>query len=360
MIKDNKPNKVENSPILITAEELNQFLYKVLIKENVDEFSARSVSDGLIHASLRGVDSHGIRLFPHYLRAVQGGRINRNPRFKFNQSSASTATLDADNAFGHAAGMKAVEKVVKLTEKSGMGSVSVKNSSHFGAASFFGLEIARHNLIGFSFTHSDPLIPPTHAKKPYLGNNPICFTAPCDGEEPLCLDMATSMITFNKVLRLREDGQSAPPNSGFDENGDETTDPNQIVSLAPVGGHKGYGLSLMVDVLCALLSGMPFGPHVGHMYNDPMDHPRRLGQYFMAIKIDAFQDIGVFKKRMKQLALELRAQNPKESSNPVMVAGDPEKIEAGKRQKNGIPISRFEQSFLEKLSMEYKIELVVK
>jgi len=344
---------------LIKADNVNRFIFNILIKEQVESFSAQSVADGLVHASTRGVDSHGIRLFPHYLKAVKGGRINRNPRFDFKKTTATTGILDADNAYGHAAGMKAVHEVIQLAGESGMGSVSVKNSSHFGAASFFGLEIAKHNMLGFSFTHSDPLIPPTGGKRPYLGNNPICFTAPCKGEDPLCLDMATSMITFNKVLKLREDGLDAPPSTGFDKNGIEAIDSNQIVSLAPIGAYKGYGLSLMVDILCALLSGMPFGPHVGHMYNDPLDKPRQLGQFFMAINIDSFQNSVMFKNRLKQLMDDLRNQEALNLEIPVMVAGDPEKMIAIERSHTGIPISNFERSFLENLGQEYEVDLII-
>jgi len=315
------------------------------------------VSDGLVHASLRGVDSHGIRLFPHYLAALKGGRINGQPKFLFDKTSPSTGILDADDAFGHSAGLKAVSKVVSMAKKSGMGSVSVKRSTHFGAASFFGLEMAKHDMLGFSFTNSDPLIPPTRGTNPYLGNNPICFTTPCADEDPICLDMATSMITFNKVLRMRENKETAPAGVGFDVNGYDTTDPNKIVSLAPAGGYKGYGLSLMVEILCALLSGMPFGPHIGHMYNDTLDKKRNLGQFFMAIKINCFSDPVQFKMRVKQLAIELRSQDQIDPNLPILVAGDPEKKISEERIHNGIPIGKYEQEFFHDLSIEYGIQL---
>jgi ureidoglycolate dehydrogenase (NAD+) len=341
----------------IPSNQIRDFLYTILRQEEVEEFSAAAVSDGLVHASLRGVDSHGIRLFPHYLASLKGGRINGQPQFSFSRTSSSTGILDADDAFGHAAGLRAVKEVVELSNKAGMGSVSVKRSTHFGAASFFGLEIAKHNMLGFSFTHSDPLIPPTGGKKPFLGNNPICFTAPCQGEDPICLDMATSMITFNKVLRMREDKEMAPTGVGFDKNGIEAMDPNKIVSLAPVGGYKGYGLSLMVEILCAVLSGMPFAPSIGHMYNDSLDKKRNLGQFFMAIKIESFLDLKHFKERIKELADDLRNQEPADSKKELLVAGDPEKIMEEKRRKNGIPVGKVENDFFNELSVEYGIQL---
>ena len=341
----------------LTTNQIHTLLYEVLKKENVQEFSANAVVDGLLHASLRGVDSHGFRLFPHYLSALKGGRINGQPDFSFEQTSPSTGILNADDAFGHAAGMKAVENVINLADSAGIGSVSVRKSTHFGAASFFSLKIAKNDLLGFSFTNSDPLILPTNGKIPYLGNNPICFTAPCADEEPICLDMATSMVTFNKVLRFRENNTEAPRGIGFDKNGIETTDPNEIVGLAPAGEHKGYGLSLMVEVLCSLLSTMPFGPHIGHMYNDPLDTKRNIGQFFMAIKIGNFTDPEKFKQRLKEMVNELRDLESIDPDKSVMVAGDPEKIISIERGKRGIPLMPNEIKYLVELSEKYDLLL---
>jgi len=339
----------------VSVGNVQNLLFEVLRREGVDEYSSSAVSKGLTHASLRGVDSHGIRLFRHYLAALNAGRVNGRPKFSFSKSSPSTSTLDADHAFGHAAGMKAVEETIQLAKASGLGAVSVQHSTHFGAASFFGLEIARNDMIGLSFTHSDPLIAPTGGKKAYLGNNPVCFTAPCDGEQPICLDMATSTITFNEVLRLRGEGLSAPFGSGFDRDGRETADPNEIVSLSPVGGYKGYGLSLMVEVLCALLSSAPFGPNIGHMYNDPLDSKRNLGHFFLAINIEKFVKTASFKHRLKQLVTELRQQERVDLDKPVFVAGDPEKVTSEERREKGLPVNSDDKEFFQKLATRHDL-----
>jgi len=341
----------------IQSNEIQSLIRDVLLKEGLDEFSSNAVADGLIHASLRGVDSHGVRLFSHYLSALKNGRINNNPNMKFSQSNLSTGLLDADDAFGHAAGLKAIEYAIKLAKSSGMGSVSVKKSSHFGAASFFGLKIADQDMLGFSFTHSDPLIPPTFGKEPYLGNNPICFTAPGINDQHFCLDMATSIITFNKILHLREKKQEAPLGVGYDIDGIETSDPNKIVSLAPVGGYKGYGLSLMVEILCALLSSMPFGPHVGNMYKDPISKKRNLGHFFMAIDVNSFVEISSFKNRLNELLNELREQERINPDIGIKVAGDNENIIFSEREKNGIPLDEEEKLIFLNLSKEYKLNL---
>ena len=334
---------------------IQTFINEILKKEGVDNFVAKCVSQGLVHASLRGVDSHGIRLLPHYLNGLKSGRINPKPDYKFRRTSQSTGTLDADDTYGHAAGMEAVKHAIELASEAGTGLIAVNKSSHFGAASYFALEISKHDMIGLSFTHSDSLIVPTAAKTKFLGNNPICFTAPCEGEDPICLDMATSKITFNKILQLREEGAVAPPGVGADINGNESEDPNQIVNLLPVGSHKGYGLSLMVEILCSLLTGVPFGPHISGMYNAPIEKKRNLGHFFMAIRIDSFQDLNLFKKRMKQLAEELRNMEPLNSDTSVQVAGDPEKAVSMERKTNGIPLRDVEVDFFTQFASEYSI-----
>ena len=334
---------------------IREFIFEVLKKDGVDPVAAGQVADGLVHASLRGVDSHGIRLLPHYLKALKAGRINPCPNYKFQRTSQSTGVLDADNAFGHAAGMAAVEQVLELAKEAGIGAVGVQRSTHFGVASFFALEISKHDMIGMSFTHSDSLIVPTGGKRRFLGNNPICFTAPCEGEEPICLDMATSLITFNKVLQLREENSMAPAGAGADEAGRETTDPHQIVNLLPIGGYKGYGLSLMVEILCALLTGMPFGPHIPRMYDAPIEERRDLGHFFMAIRVEAFVELNTFKKRMSRLATELRQEPRLDSNIPVQVAGDPEKKMSEERRKNGIPLRTVDMKFFEQAAIDYEI-----
>lgn len=331
--------------ISVNAAKLQDLIFSVLRAENVDSAVAGYVSEGLVQASLRGVRSHGVRLIFHYLAGLKAGRLNPQPKYTVERTSASTAILDADHTFGHAAGMEAAHLAMEIAQSSGTGQVAVINSSHFGAASYFALEIAAHDMIGMSFTHSESLIVPTGSKRKFLGNNPICFTAPIADEGPLCLDMATSIITFNEVRRLREINQPAPAGVGVDENAVETTDPHRISMLLPVGGYKGYGLSLMVEVLCSMLTGMPYGPHMTHMFGEDLSQKRRLGHFVSALRVDCFQPLDVFKRRMKELVNELRNEPPVNAEVSVMVAGDPEKKASVLSEKNGIalPVEQYDQ-----------------
>lgn len=334
--------------ITVPVKKLKDSINEILIKAKVRNDVAMYVTEGLIQTSVRGVDSHGIRLLPHYLEGVKKGRINPNPNYKFIRTSFSTGTLDADHTFGHAAGMEAVKKAIELANEAGTGHVAVYNSSHFGAAAYYALEIAKHDMIGMSFTNTDALIKTYGGKRPFLGNNPICFAAPCKNEEPFCLDMATSVVTFNKIRQLRDAKLFAPSGVGADRQGIETTDANKITMLLPIGGYKGYGLSLMVEILCSLLTGMPYGPHIPKMFEAPMNEKRYLGHFVSAIRIDCFLDKEIFKNRLYELISELRNEPALDSNVAVQVAGDPEKKIAKERIKKGIPITIMEYELLMK------------
>jgi len=340
----------------ISASAAKAIIKGALLSENVDQEVAEQVAQGLVTTSLRGVDSHGIRLIHHYLACVQSGRINPKPVYKLEQRFSTCMVLDADHTFGHASGMKAAELAMEMAATHGSGHVAVKNSTHFGAAAYFALEIAEHDMIGMSFTHSDSLIIPTHGKRKFLGNNPVCFAAPVAGEGPMCLDMATSIITFNAVRRLREIGGRAPEGVGADAEGRPTTDPHQITMLLPVGGYKGYGLSLMVEVLCSMLTGMPYGPHIPKMFEN-LEEKRFLGHFVSALNISGFQEVETFKNRMAELVNELRNEPPLDPGRPVMVAGDPEKIKEAERSRSGIPLEPAEFAQFEELNQRYGLNI---
>lgn len=255
--------------------------------------------------------------------------------------------------------MEAARLAVEMADEYGSGNVAVKNSTHFGAAAYFALEVAGHDMIGTSYTHSDSLIIPTHGKRSFLGNNPVCFAAPVKGEGPFCLDMATSIITFNAVRQLRERGETAPENVGTDKNGIPTTDPNDMTMLLPVGTYKGYGLSLMVEVLCSMLTGMPYGPHISKMFRD-LEKKRYLGHFVGAMNISAFIDADQFKERMAMMVDELRNEPALDPGCPVMVAGDPEKKRVLTRTETGIPVTDQELKDFEHLNKVYELKVEMK
>jgi ureidoglycolate dehydrogenase (NAD+) len=302
----------------------------------VDRESVQHVVDSLLQTSLRGVDSHGIQLFPHYVRAARAGRINVAPRIAITASGTSTAVLDADHAFGHRAGAEAIDHAVELAATSGVGVVSVRRSSHFGAAAYFALRAAERGFISFAFTNADSLVKAFNARKAVFGTNPVCFAAPLQDEGPLCLDMATSIVSWNRVRVRHASGLQLEPGWAYDGDGMPTTDPAAARSLSPAGGYKGYGLGMMVEILCGLIAGGPIGTEILTMYGAPIEARRSISHFLMAIDVARFVDKETFCSRLQGLIGQIRSMPA--TADSVMVPGDPEKRMFVERTATGIPV----------------------
>lgn len=321
------------------ADSLADLMRGELAKRRVCRESTDHVVASLIQTSLRGVDSHGINLFPHYCRAVEAGRVNGNPDIRISRPAASVATVDADHAFGHHAGAVAMGKAIELAMETGIGTASVRDSTHFGAAAYFGLMAPERDCLGFAFTNADALVKAYGARDAFFGTNPICFTAPMEGEGPFCLDMATSLVSWNKINNFRRENREIPPHWAFDAEGKSVTDPHAARTLNPAGEYKGFGLGMMVDILCSVLTGSLISKDIMPMYAPPLDSTkRRLSHFFMAIDIARFSDPGRFRKNLQGMVERIRTMEPLVSDGEVMVAGDPEKKSLARRTVEGIPV----------------------
>lgn len=297
------------------------------------------VIDGLVWTSLRGVDSHGVRLLPHYVEGAIGGRLNPSPSMVFNRVAAATGTLDADDTFGHAAGVEAMKHAIELARETGIGAVSVRNSSHCGALSYFGHAAAEQKMIGVVFTHATARVMSPGSNRAFFGNNPLCFVAPMRDEGPFSFDAATTGTTFNAVKAAAATGDPLPPGLVADGEGNGTTDPNKAEQLLPIGDYKGFGLSMVVDILCALLSGMPSGNRVSQMFGEAMNKRRQLGHFFCAFRPNAFNQTNDFQADLQELANRVRAEPANDTTaQGVMVPGDPEKRAWEQRSHSGIPV----------------------
>ena len=341
----------------IKYKSLLNFSKNVLLKSDVNKFSAMSVSKGLCDASLRGVDSHGIRLLPHYVKSVICGRKNGKPNFKVTKKYPAVACLNADNAFGIAAGIKAVDIGMRLSNKYGISAVAVYNSSHPGALASIVLESARKGFLTLSFTHADSLLKTYNGKKAYFGTNPICFAVPRGiNKDPYCLDMATSVISWNKLINYKSLNKKLPKGVAASSLGNETVNSKNAFSLLPIGGYKGYGLASMVEILCSILTGMNFGKNIISMYLGSIYKKRKLGQFYIFIKNDICVTNSKFIQSMIKLSKEVRSE-PSIKNKKIMLPNDPE-INCSKIRKiNGIPINHSLFLELQQLGENYKEEL---
>jgi LDH2 family malate/lactate/ureidoglycolate dehydrogenase len=250
----------------------------------------------------------------------------------------AAAMLDADRAFGHHAGAVAMRLAVEMAGACGAAVVGVRHSTHFGAAAFFALRAARQGYAAFAFTNADALVKASGGAEAFFGTNPICFAAPIEGEDPFCLDMATSRVSWNKIVNQRRRQEPLPIGWACDEAGGPTTDAQRARMLEPSGDYKGYGLGMMIDILCAGFMDGPFGKDILPMYGSGLTESRDISHCFMAIDVSAFVDGAAFARRLCALAERIRALPPRDAPG-VMVPGDPEKRAFSERSLKGIPIN---------------------
>ena len=305
----------------------------------------------LICADLRGIDSHGVARLHSYYELLEEGRINPSPRIKLVRSTASTATVDGDNGLGLVVGPHANRIAMDLADKSGTGWVSVCNTNHFGIAGYYVLKALERDMIGWAMTNSTKLVTPLWGAESMLGTNPIAIAFPGKHEPPIVIDMATSAVALGKIEMALRKGAAIPSGWATDRDGSITTNPADVFSggtLLPLGsdrergGHKGYCLGMMVDILSAVLSGANWGP-----FTVPFairnEIPTRsvgkgIGHFFGAMRIDAFIDADEFKTQVDEYIHVFRATRPAPGTNGPLIPGDPERHAEAERREKGVPL----------------------
>jgi len=343
---------------LSSTSDVRHFLLSALQSAGTANEAAQAVTEALIEASLRGVDSHGIRLLIHYVVAVRNGRINPSARLSFNQSGASTGVVDGDNGFGHYASYFAVDRGVELARETGIGAVSVTNSSHFGAAGCYVLRAAAEGLVALGTCNSDSFVLLHDGIHPFHGTNPLAFAAPVPGERPFLMDMATSVIPWNRVQDLRMKQLPMPPDVSVNADGEPTLDPEQSAALLPIGGirygYKGAALASVAEILSAVMTGMPHCSRLLSMAGPDFSTPRHLGHFFIVIDPARFIPTAIYEAAMRAYLSDLRSQ-PTREGGKLMAAGDREWQVEAERREHGIPISESLAQGFDKLAAELHI-----
>src|SRR5699024_8553390 len=308
------------SKIKIKEERLRNLVINTIEKNKVPNEHASIVADVLIHADLRGVNSHGVLRTKHYIKRIKAGGLNIEPYFKIEKTGPTSIKFDGDNGLGHVISNKSMYQAIKLAKKEGIGVVTAFNSSHCGALSYYVKQATENNMIGIAMTQTNKIVTPFGGKNKFFGTNPIAFGVPSKKNDPIILDMSTSNVAFGKILQAREAGEEVPIDWGVDIQGNPTTDPYKIDSLLPISGPKGYGLGLMVDVLSGLLTGSNFGPHIKPMY-DKLSDMRELGHFFMALNPDFFTDNDSFLLNVDKMINELHKTPSINGIDKVLVPG---------------------------------------
>lgn len=336
--------------ITIAAADLEPRVEAVLRQIGTSEASLLAATKAMMHASMTGVDSHGVRLVIHYCTMLEGGRINKNPQLRFDSAATASTMLDGDDGLGHYAAYSAMDEACARAKTSGIAAVGVRRSSHFGAAGAYALAAAQAGFIGFATTNTDSMVPLFGGAKRFHGTNPLAFAAPMPGQNPWLLDMATSSIPMNRVFLYRSLDKALPDGVAADQSGIPVTDPHQAEMVLPLGGdnygYKGAALAGVATLLSAILTGTTLDPDFIPMVgSDDVSTPRNMGHFVFAIDPDHFAGRAMFEMGMSHYISALRSA-PARDGQAVMAPGDREWQVSAHRREHGIPVDPDTARFL--------------
>jgi LDH2 family malate/lactate/ureidoglycolate dehydrogenase len=339
-------------PQTFPQERLREFSARVFEHFGVPAADARLASEVLSASDLRGVDSHGVARLHSYFDMLTLGRINPRPNIRIVRELPGTATVDGDNGLGLVVGPWANAVAMEKAELVGSGWVAVRNTNHFGMAGYYPLQALNRDLIGWAMTNSTKLVAPLWGAERMLGTNPIAVAFPGMEEPPIVIDMATSATAYGKIEIALRAGHGIPEGWAVDRDGQPANLPQQMIdggALVPLGGdrehggHKGYCLSALVDILCGALGGANWGP-----FTPPFalrqEIPTRsvgkgIGHFFGALRIDGFIDLDEFKGQIDEWVRVFRATKPAPGTPGIVIPGDPERKAEAERRVTGIPLA---------------------
>jgi LDH2 family malate/lactate/ureidoglycolate dehydrogenase len=260
------------------------------------------VAGSLVDADMRGVSSHGVMLVPMYVERLRAGSVSPRTEAKLVADSGSLALLDGGNMLGQLSGDQAMSLAIEKAGRHGVGAVLVRHAFHFGGAFRYVTQAADAGCIGIAAANTRPLMPAPGGAAAVVGNNPIAFGIPFAGGNPLVLDMALSEVSLGKIRLAAQEGREIPATWATDADGVPTTDAEAAIDgmLLPAGGHKGYGLALVVDILTGVLSGGGYGSHVKGLYADTAV-PNDCSHAFLAVDVAALGDTAAFAGRLADL-----------------------------------------------------------
>ena len=350
----------------VDAKRLINFSTKALQKLGVPEEDAQITARLLVATDLRGVESHGVaHLNRFYARWIRSGVINATPKPKIFSQAPSTATMDGDRGLGFVIGHRAMMEAIKRAEKTGAGFIAVRNSTHFGAAACYAMMALERDMIGIAMTNTIAGVIAPESTKPAVGTNPIAVAVPAGKKTPFVLDMATSVVAGGKLEIAQKEGKPIPIGWAIDKKGKPITDPTKIINptkgvydnggLLPLGGtptfgsYKGFGLGVLVDILCGVLSGSS-----ACILKTP--GVRSINHFFGALRIDSFLPVENFKKSMDEMITAFEGLPTLLGFKHVYVAGGYEAEVENDRRANGIPLNSKVIEQLQELAKEVGIE----
>ncbi len=344
------------------------------MKLGMNERDAFISADVLVRADLRGIASHGVQRMGRYYNGIKDGTIIPDARPEVVKQGGGYIWVDAHHSMGQVAAHEAMEKVIEKAKKNGIAMATVFNSNHYGYAGHYAIMALDEDLLGMSLTNSAPLVVPTYGKEAVLGTNPISLAAPTKKNRPFVMDFATSIVARGKIEMYNKKGENIPENWAVDEEGEVCTDPAKVLKnlaerlgggILPLGGagetyggHKGYGLTFMVDILCGVLSGAHFSIYVGSKKKAKEGEPpyHNVGHFFLAIDPDVFIGKDEFKERMDEIINIVKNSQKAKGQDRIYIHGEKEFEITDRYLKEGIPLIERVYNDLKNIGQEVGVD----
>ncbi|MDQ6932875.1 MAG: Ldh family oxidoreductase [Candidatus Eremiobacteraeota bacterium] len=345
---------------LTTELKLKNFVSAVLQTVGVAPSQAATVAEVLVAADLRGIESHGVaRLDSYYVSRIRAEKLTARPRYEVVRETDTSIVYDADNGLGHPVSKLVMEEVIRKAGKHGAAFGAVRNSNHFGIAGYYAMLALEHDMIGLASTNSVRYAAPTYGKDIMLGTNPLAFAIPTAREPAFVLDFATTTVPRGKLEVYQRKGKSLIPGWAIDAHGQPTTSASQALqgALLPLGGygvenggHKGFGLGLLVDIFCGVLAGGAFGNSLPLPNSAPQ--LGAISHWFGAFRVDGFREVADFKRDMDRELRDFRTSAKAPGQDRIYVAGEIEYEKTEYHRLNGVPVHAKVWDGLKRLSSE--------
>ena len=293
----------------------------------------------LVLGELMGLSTHGVGRIESYGERIDLGGIKARPAIRVERVAPAMARVDGDNGVGPLVGMRALQAAIALARETGVGAVFARASNHFGPVAPYSLIAAEAGFASIIGSNATTTIAPTGGREARLGNSPVGFCVPNPGGRPVILDMALSMVARAKIRNAAKRGESIPPTWATDREGNPTTDPKAALDgfLLPIGGHKGYGLALIVDLFAGLLSGAAYLTHVSSWSDNP-EAPQDLGHFFFVIDASRLGPADWLAARMRDFAAILHDTPPADPAAPVLLPGEIELDRLDLHRRDGLAL----------------------
>jgi len=327
--------------INVPAAKLSAFCVACFEKLGLSRPNARLTAENLIFANLRGVDSHGVIRLKIYVDRLRAGGFKPKARPRVIADKKSSALIDARDGIGQVAATAAMKLAIGKAEKTGVAVVSVRNSNHFGASAFYAMRAVEHGMIGFAATNAGPTMAPTGGREARLGNNAMAVAVPAGRLPPIVLDMATGAVAWGKIFVAQQEKKKIPVTWALDKHGVPTDDPDAAADqglIQPFGGYKGYGLSLLLDIVTGVLSGSGFSTRVRTLYKQ-IETPSQVAHTCAALRIEAFMSLAEFNRRMEEIVQLMHSCPGAPGVERIFVPGEIEHETEQRRRAEGIPIN---------------------